>query len=557
MSEELNKDGKKKMDPKNLCPECGAELGKDGKCPGDGCGFKKKKKKKASDHMDAMYDHIAVIVPRDKCEGGSFEYEFDSFPEVKGIWCINANMDEGDFGEKVKQRIEFNSSQWTVKPAKQWLDENEIKYTKFISAEKPERLDSEKATSETVQRVDFIWLPPIAENIKEEKELQNGGEAPSKFNRTDEGFLSGRATVTNIGVFPYVMADGTIRNELRLPAEIFKRDSLDSLKLKPITNNHPKELVDSTNIKKLSVGTTGEKITHDAYNIMAPLLITDQKTIEDIKDGKRALSCGYLADIEEVSGVWGGVSYDVIQRNIRYNHVAVVDRGRAGDEAVIKLDSQTPVGVFNFESQNTTIPKREDSSMSNLKNVKLDGVDYQAEAKVIETLNQTQEKLDTATAELETIKKDKSTVEADRDTKQDRIDALEKELEETKKVSPEKIDEAVTAKIKLLGSAEKAGVEVKDDMSDTDIKKAIILTVSPEAKEKLDSADEIYLEARYDGAMEIIGKEDDNRQHNNDVLSGAVPNKDSQDTGKPFTSDEAYNNSVKAMKNAWKGEKEE
>ena len=61
------------------------------------------------------------------------------------------------------------------------------------------------------------------------------------FEQTPEGFLRGRACVTNIGVFPYRLEDGSIEYELRHPEDVFDSESMASLKLKPVTNNHPKE----------------------------------------------------------------------------------------------------------------------------------------------------------------------------------------------------------------------------------------------------------------------------------------------------------------------------
>jgi len=60
----------------------------------------------------------------------------------------------------------------------------------------------------------------------------------------------------------------------------------------------------------------------------------------------------------------------------------------------------------------------------------------------------------------------------------------------------------VTAKLAILDAADRAGVEVKKDMSDLDIKKAVIMSVFPAAK--LDGKDEIYIAARFDSAMETL-----------------------------------------------------
>jgi len=52
-----------------------------------------------------------------------------------------------------------------------------------------------------------------------------------KMTRTKEGYLRGKAVVSCAGVFSYMNMDGTIRGELRHPEEVFKKSSLDTLKV--------------------------------------------------------------------------------------------------------------------------------------------------------------------------------------------------------------------------------------------------------------------------------------------------------------------------------------
>jgi len=65
----------------------------------------------------------------------------------------------------------------------------------------------------------------------------------------------------------------------------------------------------------------------------------------------------------------------------------------------------------------------------------------------------------------------------------------------------------VAAKVALKEAAARAGVEVKKDMSDADIKKAVILSVFPAAK--LDGKDDAYLAARFDSAVETMESRND------------------------------------------------
>ena len=64
-------------------------------------------------------------------------------------------------------------------------------------------------------------------------------DATRPVKKTPEGFVKATVAVTSIGVFTYRNPDGTTRRELRLPEEVFKQDSMDTLALKPMTLLHP------------------------------------------------------------------------------------------------------------------------------------------------------------------------------------------------------------------------------------------------------------------------------------------------------------------------------
>lgn len=156
------------------------------------------------------------------------------------------------------------------------------------------------------------------------------------FKRTAEGFLKGVAPVTNIGVFSYNTPEGVVR-ELRLPEDVFDGDSLRTLALCPVTLSHPQDGVSPETAGELMVGAVGE-VWNDPYKVFAQMAIFRQDALDSIQAGVRGLSCGYTCDLEDTQGNWNGVDYDRIQRNIRYNHVALVSVPRAGDTAHIHLD---------------------------------------------------------------------------------------------------------------------------------------------------------------------------------------------------------------------------
>ena len=325
--------------------------------------------------------------------------------------------------------------------------------------------------------------------------------------KTAEGFLIARAPLTSVGVFTYRNADGTPRRELRLPEEVFSDESLATLRMKPLTLLHPEEEVTPKNADKLSVGSIGNDITTGPYRVYGSVSVTKADGIKAVEEKTaRGLSCGYKCDIEWTSGTWMGVPFDCIQRNIRYNHVALVPVPRAGDGNAIRMDGAgTPEPRENYKPTN--------EEKMNLKTIHLDGADFQAEPQVIAALDKAQNRADAAEKELSQLRTDskaaaekaaaeKAAVEAERDTFKERLDAMEKEM-------PNKISEAVKSRLDIVGKAATAGVEVRDDMADSDIKKAVVKKYYPNAN--LDGQEEAYINARFDCACEQAAKEAENK----------------------------------------------
>jgi hypothetical protein len=152
------------------------------------------------------------------------------------------------------------------------------------------------------------------------------------------GFLRAPAVFTRVGVFEYLLEDGSVRREFRPPEEVFSRESLATLEMVPVTNEHPGVPVNSDNVKDYAVGSTSDVVYSQDEFVVGRIAVHQKEAIEDVKAGKRELSGGYRVQLDETPGKWNGISYDAVQRNIRYNHVALVPEGRAGPEVRLKLD---------------------------------------------------------------------------------------------------------------------------------------------------------------------------------------------------------------------------
>ena len=117
----------------------------------------------------------------------------------------------------------------------------------------------------------------------------------------------------------------------RSAEEVFSEKTLASFENKPLTIEHPEEDVTPANHNKYSVGfirdvKRGKDGSEDV--MLGTIVVTDAEAIELIETGKlKELSCGYDCDIEDEDNPQ--------QRNIRGNHVALCEKGRAGIARIV------------------------------------------------------------------------------------------------------------------------------------------------------------------------------------------------------------------------------
>lgn len=155
---------------------------------------------------------------------------------------------------------------------------------------------------------------------------------------TDEGFLVAPGTLARVGVQAYrarelgMDGDGDRLVRLHRPREeVFAADSLASFEAKPVTLGHPAgNRVTAENWRDLAVGDVRD-VAEAGEEMRARLIVRDRAAVKAIEGGKTALSNGYTFDLDPTPGVSvTGDSYDGVMRNIRGNHVAIVDFARGG-----------------------------------------------------------------------------------------------------------------------------------------------------------------------------------------------------------------------------------
>ena len=350
--------------------------------------------------------------------------------------------------------------------------------------------------------------------------------------RTDQGYLRAPAAITKTGVFTYQLPGGKVRRELRLPEEVFNVDAMRSFGLAPLTMGHPRQpngqpiMLNSSNTARYQVGSVVEP-RQDGDHVTAYVQVTDADAIKAAENGRRHLSCGYDCGLEFSPGVTNGIPgipdgqrYDAIQRNIRGNHVALVDKGRAGASVQLRLDGADAFQIETDEQPPVADARPDEQPRAGRPigakpmepKITVDGVTYEVTPQVEQAVGKVMARIDALEAELAQAKKDIEATKA-------RADAAEESLEAEKKAhaaatAPDAVKAAVQARLTLeRAAAPILGDEIKvDDMTDADIKAAVVLACAKDkdvAKARLDGCDAAYLQARYDAALEGWQKDDE------------------------------------------------
>lgn len=341
-----------------------------------------------------------------------------------------------------------------------------------------------------------------------------------KAQRTQLGGIRVPARLARIGVLRYRLADGSYRRELRLPEEVFHPDSLASLKSATVTDiAHHKDFIDTNSWKDAALGHVEDiRIDSDKY-VTGELVINDESTIARIDSGELAdISCGYSCKLDATPGTWNGEEYDVVQRHIRHNHVAVLPpgRGRSGADVGIRLDST------DAESVEPPIP--EDTHMT-IKIIHFDGKDYEYGSELhVSAINAIHEKqlaavkAEAAVSAAAVQKRlDETEARFDASEKAAKKAAADKEAEEAKEVSARGLRfkrrlSLVRAAMRAFGEEEDdetsgtSKMDALDDLSDRDLMVKVVkhLDADFDATGKSDD----YVTATFDIVVKSLKRAD-------------------------------------------------
>ena len=288
----------------------------------------------------------------------------------------------------------------------------------------------------------------------------------SKIN--DAGFLVAPAFLARTGIQEYYASElgldsypkGTILRLYRPEDEVFAVDSIKSFENSPLTINHPKDWVTPQNWSTLAKG-EATAISRAGDFMAATIIAKSSDAIKHIQSGKKELSNGYMFSLDLTAGITPeGKAYDGVQRNIRGNHVAIVDKARCGSACRI-FDSELDGNLGGPMAEN-------------VKKIVVDGIPLEvtdATAAIIEKL---EKQIQTKDSEIHGLNTSINKLEADLKTASD---AFKAELEDLQKqvMTPQARDAMVKDWAALLANAKLLKHDIETEGKDCDAIRSEVL----------------------------------------------------------------------------------
>ena len=346
--------------------------------------------------------------------------------------------------------------------------------------------------------------------------------------RTEEGFLIADAYTVRTGIQKYAgyevgRPDLLVVNVYRPEAEVFSRDSLQSITHSPVTLDHPIQPVTSENWKDLAVGEVSTDVLRDGERLKVPLILKDKAAIDAVEKGKRQLSAGYSCQLDWEEGTApDGTAYQAVQRNIRFNHVAVVSRGRAGSDFRIG-DSADNWGAS---------PITKDSETMQLRTIVVDGISIQVTDQGAEAIQKLNKQIaDHVSAALEASTNHTKAIAA----KDEEIGGLKAQLKQAQDAASN-IDALIADRMGLVDVASKMIKDFKPEgLTNLDIKKEVVKAALGD--EALKDASEAEITGMFKAVTKDAGKSQQTTDSKPDAFRSAMKDRAIQPTNRLGVSD--------------------
>lgn len=328
-----------------------------------------------------------------------------------------------------------------------------------------------------------------------------------QLNEVDDS-ITFKARIAKSGVLDYYeydfdSGDFVTVKEANLPEDIFDNATLETAKNIIVTNEHPYNLINSNTARDEFRGFSLSDVeVEDDKFISVSIKVFDKDLQSDILAGrKNQVSVGKIVKVLDEQGEFEGEAYDKRQTQIRFNHIAIVGQGRAGDEVKVLTDSKNKIR-FDYKPE---IKNKEEETMaeevvSKEEYNKLKGK-YDAMEK--EKVKLEGEKT-TLEEKLDNLEKEKSKMDGINEATSQKIKELEEKLDAT--VSREEFN----SKLNLIREVEKLTNE-KVDANSTNRELMEMVIKKDNAEMDLSGKDDLFVEGMYEvvkGNLNVVSKTD-------------------------------------------------
>ena len=267
--------------------------------------------------------------------------------------------------------------------------------------------------------------------------------------------------ISKTGVFPYLgkQIDKSLEPEkvymvLRPADELFSDEAIESFNENPVplVDDHTMIGDEYTPAEQKGIDGVVQNIHRDGDTLVGDISIYSKAMKEKITSGKKELSLGYFCTYDLTDGDYNGEHFDAVQRNIRSNHIALVDKGRCGKD----------VRVFDRWCFDCAITEDEQNTDSNI-GVVASSDDANFQSKIEEVKNMIDKEKIAALKELVAMLEGEESAQPEADAK-----PCDEIPEAVKEENPELVKDEVVDKRELI--REIGAIAGKGGLSEEDVR---------------------------------------------------------------------------------------
>ncbi|HCR3337244.1 TPA: DUF2213 domain-containing protein [Morganella morganii] len=275
--------------------------------------------------------------------------------------------------------------------------------------------------------------------------------------------------ISKVGVFDYLGAEigapepDRIYKVFRPPEELGSEETIKSFRLTPFIVDHEMLGKNATPAEKKGIqGVIGENVYFEHPYLRGNIKIFSDAALSDISSGKIDLSPGYRSRYDfDNPGVYEGEAYEVVQRHLRGNHLALVDEGRTGadvavqDHLVVTIDTKELIRMSE-EDKDKKQPTGDENGFTPEQVEQIKQIVVAALAAGTPATDEDSEKKETTDGDPDPEKK---TGDAEAEAEK-AVEDAEAEAEKAESGDPEAVEAAEVA----IETAEEAIAEAKEEL---------------------------------------------------------------------------------------------